>query len=147
MNEAYMQALTEIDEILNFADEEMLEKIPTNFRNFVSRMKDIHYKFEYNEELPLEKQNLKSETKAILSVMYRNYWCTPEKKEMLEQQDIEELARLENEEKEKYNIDNIFKNKQKGPKTEPQMAMTIVEEKENIITKIFNAIKRFFTGK
>jgi len=146
MNETYAQALTEVDEILKNISTDLIEKIPNQFKNFIKNTKSKNYKFEYNHTLELTKQNLKPQTKAILSLMYRNYWCTPEEKQKLKQQDYEHLKQIEQAKAEKYSVENIFKTKETiKPKEEPQetqQALAIVEE--SLWKRIINKIKKWF---
>lgn len=143
MNEVYTEAFTEVDEILKHIDVNLLEKIPQQLRELIKETKSDTYKFEYNKNVGIDKQQIKPQTKAIISLLYRNYWCTPEEKARLIQEEREELIRIEKEKAEKYKVDNIFKTKeQEQIKEEPQQLLVI--EKESFWTKIINKIKKWF---
>ena len=47
------------------------------------------------------------DTKVLLSILYRTYWCSEEKRRELEEEDNKILN-------EKYNYDNLFKGKNKS---------------------------------
>ena len=143
MNEVYTEAFTELDEILNNIDVKLLEKIPHQLRELIKETKSDTYKFEYNKNVGIDKQEIKPQTKAIISLLYRNYWCTPEEKERLMQEEREELLRIEKEKSEKYNVDNIFKTKEPEPVKEETHQILVIE-KESFWTKIINKIKKWF---
>lgn len=111
MNVQYMEAFAEIDVIFKLMPKELLDRIPLSFRNLISNKKLVNDKMNIKTDIPIEKQELKKETKAILSLIYRTYIVSPEEKEKLKLEDTQELKRIEKEIREKYNPDNIFKKK------------------------------------
>jgi len=137
MKEAYKDGLAQVDEILKFADEESLNKIPEKFKEFIKNNKS-NYVAKINPEKDLKDQDLLYETKVILSVMYRDYWASEEEKQQLIEYDKSELQRQEEEKQEKYSYDNIFKNKQ----NETGIKELVVQD--NLLNKILNKIKKFF---
>ena len=85
------------------------------------------------------------DTRAILSLIYRDYICEETEKEILLKKDNEEINKYEEKLKEKYNIDNILKNRRKEQeKTQYDKPIQIARYKESIIKRIFNKIKRIF---
>ena len=85
------------------------------------------------------------ESKIILSLIYREFLCSDEEKEILKIRDYEKLKEEEQQLREKYNPDDIFKNKN-VPQEEQlfeETRMTIVQE-EKWYQKIFNLIKNLF---
>ncbi len=111
MNMQYMEAFAEIDIICQLMPKDLLVQIPLSFRTLISSNKSTNYPVNIKPNIPLEEQELKKETKSILSLIYRNYMISPAQKEKLELEDSIELEKLEKEMSEKYNIDNIFKKK------------------------------------
>ena len=91
-----------------------------------------------NIQEPLEKQKLKNETIIILGLIYRDFLCFPEEKKKLQEKDARELQEVEKELeeqiREKYNPDDIFKNRNKIVSQEEQPSeetrMTIVQEEK-----------------
>ena len=77
----------------------------------------INYNPQYIEELPLNEQNIRKETMAIIVLLYLNYWCEDEN-EVAEinniLKSIEEKYQLEL--RERYNPDNIFKKQKQETK-------------------------------
>ena len=113
-----MEAFTEVNEIFKLMPQELLEKIPTKFRQVIQEEMDKKYITDIKE--PIEECELKDETIIILGLIYRDFLCTPEERKILQEQDTKQLQdmqkKLEMEMKEKYNPDNIFKNRQETKK-------------------------------
>lgn len=108
-------------------------------------MAEIHgYVFTIDYSKNLSEQNLLHETKVLLSLIYRDYICTPEKKQELLRKDDEELKRAEEILREKYNPDNLFKKKTTKVEPEEEKQEQMVVYKENIFAKIFSKIKNFW---
>ena len=125
----YRRSLTELNLILSYMNVEYLKKIPTKFVDFINKNMDNEYSPNINKNVPINQQNLRKDTKVLLSLIYRNYWCENEVKEDLICQDLVEKQRYEQEMHEKYNPDYIFKNKiQKEEKVESHTEL--IEYKE-----------------
>lgn len=73
-DENYKNALEEVYDILQNTDEELIQKIPQKFLNFVKENMNQEYisNIDYNAEI--DKQKLLPETEAILSLIYKSYW-------------------------------------------------------------------------
>ncbi len=141
----------EVDEILNYIDEEYVKRIPEKVRDFFKEERDENYKLEIDINRPLEEQNLKRKTMVILAILNMNYWCDKEeeKKEIIESLNKNEEI-YQKEIREKYNPDNIFKNKdnQEDDITNVDENTQLVGyEKNGIIQRILNKIKNFFRRK
>lgn len=137
-NEA--QSLTDISVIIEMMPEYMKNKINGNFIKFVEENKDKNYVSTINKNIPLEKQKINLETKAILALIYRDYMCTPEERKKLIREEKIKINRIEEENKKKYKI--IFKKKVKIAKDDKKEL--IVLEKDSIIKKIFKFIRQIF---
>lgn len=102
MTIAYQNALAQIDAILKFMPEDLLEKIPNSFLNLIEQKKSKSYMVNLDLELSLEEQNLLKETRIILSLLYRSYLCNAEQRKKLKIEDSKELN-------ERYSYENLFK--------------------------------------
>ncbi len=94
MDQNYEMALSEVDEILNYTDEELVKKIPIQLRILISNNKNKEYKPNIDRTRPISEQELLKETKAILSLLFRSYWATEEEKLEFEKQDALEYENL-----------------------------------------------------
>ena len=73
-NDIY-KAAKEFNCILENSSNEVVEKIPKKFRNFLKSIEDKDYIFNYDKTKKLNDQNLKSETRDIIAMVYRKYIC------------------------------------------------------------------------
>ena len=92
MDKVYEEAFWEVNEVLKLMPIDLISKIPTQFRQIISENKATNYKLEIKE--PLNQQNLKPETIAILGVIYRDFLASPEEREKLQEEDEDELKRM-----------------------------------------------------
>lgn len=149
MKPEYREAFEEIYEIFSLMPKELLNKIPTKFHEMIEEERDTNYSPNIQE--PLEKQKLKNETIIILGLIYRDFLCSSDEKKRLQEKDAKELQEaekeLEEQIREKYNPDDIFKNRNRFVPQEEQSSeetrMTVVKE-EKWYQKIFNLIKGLF---
>lgn len=134
------QAYTEIDNFIELLDEYNKNKIPKKLREYFKKEKDREYIKIINPNQPIKEQNLKRETLALIAMLNLQYWCEDEnEKQKLISIYAENERKYQNELKEKYNPNNLFKNKHKILKyTVEETAM--VEYKEN---SLLIKIKRF----
>lgn len=109
MTSEYKNALAEVDCILGLASDEIIEKIPNTVLNFIKNQKNQNYKLEINDELSLSEQNLMKETRAIISLIYRSYLCSPSMKRKYKIDDEIELIKENMRLQEKYNPESLFK--------------------------------------
>jgi len=147
LKQEYKQAFTEVNEIIKLMPIELVNKIPSKFRVMIGEEKDNEYYPEIKE--PIEKCKLKNETIVILGLIYRDFLCSPDEKRKLQEKDAKELLEvqksIEEELKQKYNPENIIKNKKEIKDKEQceEKRLTIVQE-EKWYHKIFNIIKGLF---
>lgn len=142
----YRIAYAEILEILKHISEEEKEKIPINMIEMFKANAIEDSNFIYNPEKTLQEQNVSETALTIIAILYRDYWATKEQKQkILNFQNIER----EKYKKEKYNVNDIFKNK-KGNILENEISKisdeesSIVVKKNNFIQKIVEKIKKLF---
>lgn len=76
----YKMACTEILELFKYLPEEDYNKIPKSEIDFFEHNKEENYNFKFNENLSFEEQVILPETEAFIVRIYKNYFCTPEKK-------------------------------------------------------------------
>ena len=110
MNNSYSKALTEVNSILEYSSQDVIAKIPFKFREFILNNMDKNYIFNVQLGKSLEEQNLKKETKYILSLIYRDFLTTKEQREFLIKNELKTKKEIE----EKYRAENIFKKKDIG---------------------------------
>ena len=142
----YSNALYQVSEILNYIDYDLKARIPKRFISYIELNKSEDYNWKIDTTLPLEKQELLQTTKEILAVLYRNYMCNNDERAKLDQILNQNEIQYQNELREKYNPDNLFKDRQKNIQTEQieNQNTAIVNYKESFFSKIISKIKLIF---
>lgn len=142
----YSEAFVEVLAILDNTPIEEKNSIPEKFMNFLKENASKTYKIAFDKNKQIEELTLKKETKAMLSVIYYNYLCPKDQKEEYIEILNNNQTKFEEELREKYNPDNIFKNNTTAEPVQQQKAETVAmtEYKESFFTKIINKIKAIF---
>lgn len=85
MKDNYSKAYTEVLEILKSIPEEQYNLIPKQEIEFYTKNADREYKFEFDPQIPLEKQKILRETYVVLVTIYRDFFLDDKKKKVLEE--------------------------------------------------------------
>lgn len=145
------EAAVEFNCILDHSSQEIINKIPEKFITFMKSIASTTYTFNYDKNKKLNEQNIKPETRGIISLVYQDYICSEEEKNNYILKCKNYKIKKENELKEKYNPDNIFRSKKNVLNTLENNILngsSIIEYKEkNFIQKIFEKIKHLFKRK
>lgn len=145
-NIEYSNSLYQITEILKFMAPNLKARIPKKFISYFENNKSQEYNWTIDKSLPLEKQDLLPTTKELLTVLYKDFICDDMERVNLEKVlNINEINYQEGL-REKYNPDNIFKDRQKSAeyvKSQAQ-ATEITTHKESFFSKFINKIKLIF---
>lgn len=148
----YSEAAVEVLEILNHTNKGDVARIPQSFIKFLTNISSKSYKVKFNYEQPINGLNLKKQTKELLGFIYITWWCDKEEREKYKK--LIHESNIKNEEiKEKYNVNDIFKNKKEKQEhkiiqNENVMKTSIAEyKKENIFKRVLNKILSFFDSK
>lgn len=147
MDENYRKSFAEVLEVLKNSNQNIVEKIPKKFIEFLNKNKDNEYVININFNDINWEDTIKQETQAILALIYRDYIVSPEERNKLLEEEREEQIRIEKELREKYNPDNIFKKRIQETNVEENIVkdeVVMVEYKESIFKRIINRIKSIF---
>lgn len=149
VNVEYANAYSEVLEILKYISKEDYEKIPNSKIELFETNHNKEYIFKYNPNKTLDEQNVSKTAKAIIAILFRDYWATEIQKEKIITKQNYDRKQLEEKKKERYNSDNLFKNNEKkinldGTKQEQKLALI---EINNIkwYKKVWKFITRFFS--
>lgn len=143
----YKQSLKEVYTILNVMGKEYINKLPHKLISFIKENMDNSYISNINVNIPINEQLLKKDTKILLSLIYRTYWCNEEKRNELLEEDAYLKCEKEKEIREKYNPDNIFKKSNQENEIEENIIeneIALLEYKDSIFKKFINKIKSIF---
>lgn len=145
----YANAYSEVLEILKYISKEDYEKIPNSKIELFETNHNKEYIFKYNPNKTLDEQNVSKTAKAIIAILFRDYWATEIQKEKIITKQNYDRKQLEEKKKERYNSDNLFKNNEKkinldGTKQEQKLALI---EINNIkwYKKVWKFITRYFS--
>lgn len=134
--------------ILENTEISLVAKVPFKILEMLqSKADQANKKVELDYTKSYSEQNISEEAKGIITLIYRQYWCTESERKELDKK------LLENEEikkRERYNPDNIFKKVDEDNKYDT-ISKEYSEEKSLTVTenlkwyqKIINKIKSFF---
>lgn len=141
-----IQAFSEVKCILDFLPINYEEKLPKKLLNIIDSLYDEKFKIDIKPNIELKNQNFTEDTKNIIAVLKYNYWCkNDEEKENLARMFKENEDKYQEDLREKYNPDNIFKNR-KHEDTEINN-LPVVIKKENLFRRVVDFIKDFFRKK
>lgn len=133
------QAFSEVYDIINHLDKKLYKRIPIGFIQMIKEYKDNTYQPQIDYSKSINKQKLLKDTDIILSLIYRDYICSDEKREELKYNDIIQLKKEQEEKAIEFNYDDIFKKKKQDASI--NLNTEIVEYKENFFKKIIRFIK------
>lgn len=145
----YANAYSEVLEILKYISKEDYEKIPNSKIELFETNHNKEYIFKYNPNKTLDEQNVSKTAKAIIAILFRDYWATEIQKEKIITKQNYDRKQLEEKKKERYNSDNLFKNNEKkinldGTKQEQKLALIKINNTK-WYKKVWKFITRFFS--
>ena len=167
MEDNSQKAYNEVNKILSFMEQQYIDKIPNRLLEIFKSGEVKGYEPEIQIDKPLTEQNLQQRTFDFLAMLHLNYWCeSEEEKQELLSIYAENDKREEKELREKYNTDNLFKekeekeekkeqkqqelidveqfDKQKKLSNQEKNTSLVVKREHNFITRILEKIKSFF---
>lgn len=148
----YALAYSEVLEILKYIPQEDYDKIPKEKIELYSKSSDKNYIFNYVPNKTLEEQNVSDITKGIIILLFRDYWATEEQREKIIAKQNYDRKKLEEQKREMYNPDDVFKNRNKNDNIEileqtKQNAQIIEYQKQRWYQKIIAKILNIFIKK
>ncbi len=151
VSQNYAEASVEVLDILNHMNKNDLAKVSRNFIEFLTKNASKEYKCNLDYSKKLNDMQLKKETKSLLAVMYKNYWCSKEEVKKLKEKIYTNQIKHQEELEKKYNSNDIFRNKKIATEKIEDIAInnerSLAIKKENFLTKILNKIKNIFKGR
>ena len=140
MENTISQAFAEVYDIIMHLEKDLYNKIPKSFLELLEKNRDKEYKFNIDYLKDINEQYLLQDTRAILALIYRNFLCDEEQRLKLKEQEEILLKKSKKKLYEKYNTDNIFRNKVNN--TISNQEISLIEKKnEKWYMKVFMFIK------
>lgn len=137
----YANAYSEVLGILKFIAKEDYEKIPNSKIELFETNQNKEYIFEYNPNKTLEEQNVSKRAKAIIGLLFRDYWATDEQKDKIIRKQNYDRQILEEQKKSMYDVKNIFKKKSYESEEVKEM---VVYKEQRWYQKLFVKILKIF---
>ena len=143
----YSEAIVEILDILKNSDDTIYKRIPNKLIEFWQRNKSTTYKPNLDHSKPLNDMELKEKTRDLITMIYLNYLCDDnEKKAMINiLKNNERNYQLEL--REKYNTDNIFKNRKKEIVVKEETQVLVKYNRITFLQKVLYKIRNLFKRK
>lgn len=148
-SDTYRNAYVELYELIKWLPDNEQKKIPKTVIENLREDMNTNYVFNIKKDEDITQQNFMTETKALFVELYEKYLAKDNEKEIWKEYDRFCFNLIENEKKEKYNYNDIFKNKQ-----EPNEKIIIIDDsknnlpvevkKEKILIRFMKTIKAFF---
>lgn len=154
VNERYSIAISETLHYLKGINQDDINKIPNKFMLFLKENASKSYSCNFDYSKPLKELNLTKEAKGLIAMICLNYWCKTEEQKIkfsnhlnINEQNYQEDLRK------KYNVDDIFKNRnvnnneitqnvQEQLNEEYNKNLPMEVQKQNIFQRLLNFIKK-----
>ena len=135
----------EIYEILSYMDEATVMKIPKKVLNIIQEKRNSNFKTKIDENDIFNEKNVSKEAIDFLCWIEYTYWMKESRKQKINKIKLDKIQKSEEEKREKYNPDNLFKNRKLNQQEhETQQEVALVEVKEKFYTKVINKLKELF---
>lgn len=143
MNIKTKEVYSEVYQVLNLLGNEYIDKLPNSLFNMLKEKRNTNYNPQYIEDIPLNKQNIRKETLAIIALLHLNYWCDNEKEKLELKQILKNHEdKYQQELRNKYNSEDIFKKHIQENIVKNQVSM--IEYKEPLFKRFISKIKSIF---
>ena len=145
---------TEVLFLLQYFRIQDVEKIPNEFINYLENASDKDYVVTFDRTKLLTELDLNKNTKALLGLIYKNYWCNDTEREEYNKLLLENENKKQKKSLEKYNPNKIFDNNTKvstaGNQQENSSELSLIDNKDlkwfyklkNKIINIFKNLRR-----
>ena len=141
----YANAMAEVLYYLKGIRDEDLAKLPKKLINFLEENANKNYICNFDYTKPLKELKLTDESKGIIAMICYNYWCNTDEDKRRLINSLNQNEKIYQEEmKEKYNPEKIFKERNKENVQKLNETVAVVEYKESKLKKSINKLKNFF---
>lgn len=113
MEDTYEKAYKEVIELLKYFPKESVKKIPKEELELYLKNMDRTYDYQVDITKSFDEQKMSKKTKAIFANIFRDYWATDYQRERILAKENYDKQKEEEEKRNKYNPDDIFKNRKK----------------------------------
>lgn len=135
-------AYSEVFEIINQLEDDLVNKIPQKLIEFLDEERDKNYSSKIDINIPLNEQKINRNTIVLLTILNLNYWCETkeEKQELLKiLNENEEKVKQKERQLKEGNFNNLFKENVNEIENNTDL---VQYKKESLIQKLFHKIKK-----
>ena len=136
----YYIAIAEANEILNYVENKYISKIPTDFFEMIRTYKTESCNFKYDITKSLSEQECHKETLELLSYINYNFWLDEKEKDNYKKIYYNNFIKIEDEKREKYNPDNLFKEKNENNTNKEEYLPVLIKDNTNFFVKIIRKL-------
>ena len=148
INVEYANAYAEVLEILKYVSKEEYDKIPHSKIELFETNKNENYVFKYYPNKTLEEQKVSKRAKAIISILFRDYWASDLQREKILKKQNSDRKLFEENKKTLFDVENIFKNKNnETTNINNETKEMVIYKKEKWYTTILMKIRKLFAKK
>ena len=104
MKEVYRNALSEVNAILTNSEQDIINRIPDGFVNFVQNNMNQCYNVKIELGKGILEQNISDEAKSIIALIYRDYICSKDERQELIEKEIINVKKQEELKRKNYEI-------------------------------------------
>lgn len=134
----------EVYEILRYMDKITVMRIPEEILNTIKKKRNVNYKTKIDKNDIFNEENISKEALDFLCWIDYKFWMDESRKMKIDQINFDKIKKYEEEKREKYNPDKLFKDKKIESMDSLSNALEMIEYKETIIRKFINKIKSIF---
>lgn len=143
VNQVYAEAISETLDILEHTRKEDVDKISPKFMEYLRNNASPNYISSLDHSKKIADMDLKEKTKVILAIIYRKFWCNEEQKLEFDKKIKNNELIYQKELREKYNPDNIFKEKVVKENNDIKENLSIIEYRESFFIRFIKKIRSF----
>ncbi len=141
MDKETKEGISQVLDILNHTDKNIVEKISKKFIEFLRENREIDYKANIDYSNKEWKNQINEDAKVILALIYRDFIVSDEERENLIKNEEAINKQYQKEISDKYSVDTLFKNSNKKVGENKEIPVSLIEVKEkkwykNILDKI-----------
>ncbi len=153
--EEYAEAATEVIDVIQHMDDDLIEKIPINVIRKLNQIKSKTYVPNLDYDKDMKDMGLQDRSKLILTSIYMEYICTEEEKKEIDELIKQSQKAIEEKKQNKYDIDRFFeRNKtenvqskqtnleEETRKVKDSFELVIVKPKKNFFQKLLDWFRR-----
>lgn len=138
---ATKNAYTEVMTVINTLPQEDQAKIPKKLLNIIKENSNSDYKFQVNILVSINAWKLSETSKLILAIIFRDYLASETQSQKIRMAEKNQIQKLEDIARQKYNVDNIFKRNNRLQEENVKKEVRLIEiKKENRLIAFFRKI-------